>query len=201
VLFAANSVLTTIADRAFSGCFELKSLCVPASVTRIAEKCFLDCNFLTIVQFAAPSRIRELLDLPPHVGPIDVPDSVEELVLSGDSDGRSGWTLNFGPESRLRRIQIMPYCFITTQSGEHILSGNAWIEHAEWSKDPEHPKRAYYAAHGTPTKRELVPKGFLRFSPRLAKQVRAEREFELTQAKAVPVTPDPDYDALSRWSW
>jgi hypothetical protein len=199
VVFAANSVLSTIGDRAFSGCFSLASLCLPASLTRIAEKSFLDCDLLTMVGFEAPSRIRELLDLPPHAGPIDVPDSVEELVLSGDSDGRSGWHLIFGLESRLCRVQIMAHCFLSSKSGETTLWGSARIERAEWSKDPEHPKRSYCEAHGGTLKRELIPKGFLKFATHTVKQMRARAEFQGAQQQVVTV--ESDDEDLGRRFW
>jgi hypothetical protein len=128
VILAANSVLATIGHCTFCGCFALKSLFLPSSIMRIAEKGFLDCDSLEIVQFASPSRIRELLDLPPHGGPIDVPDSVELLVLSGDSQGRSGWILNFGVESRLSQVRIMAHCFLSTDADQMPMFGNARIE-------------------------------------------------------------------------
>jgi hypothetical protein len=192
VIFAPKSVVSKLHQYTFQGCFALKSLTLPASLTRIAEKCFLDCDSLVTVSFASPSRIRDLLDLPPYCGPTDIPDSVENLVLSGGTDGRSGWLLNFGLQSRLRRITIMAHCFLSTEPHSPTYESSARFERDEWNKDPEHPPLLYYGETEDKAPSTLIARGFLRFATRTVKQWRAEKEFEVFRRKVIVVHSDSE---------
>jgi hypothetical protein len=55
ILFSAKSRLRSIKRQAFSGCRELKSICIPASVTRLGIECFRGCSSLKSLDFSSNS--------------------------------------------------------------------------------------------------------------------------------------------------
>jgi hypothetical protein len=99
VTFPSDSKLNRIACAVFAGCVSLRSFCVPSLVEVLGHHCFLGCESLSSFTFAIPSRVERLLDV--GVETIDIPDSVEHLIVSTDLAGVTRHTLNFGHESKL----------------------------------------------------------------------------------------------------
>jgi hypothetical protein len=105
-----DSGVVRIEKAAFSMCMSLRSLILPTSVAFIGRNCFEDCHFLTNLTFSSPSRLRELLNLPPELaGLVSIPDSVEIICVHRYS---SPWTtpspkrtLGFGSDSKLKEIK------------------------------------------------------------------------------------------------
>jgi hypothetical protein len=106
VTFPTDSKLERIEDCAFWGCSSLKSLVVPSSLQFLGDCCFAGCDELLDFRFAWPSHLKELWDLPPRwSGLKDIPDSVEILEFLQCAKFRCEYTLNFGKESKLRKIK------------------------------------------------------------------------------------------------
>lgn len=109
IRFCRESILARIGDGAFQFCLALTKCIVPGSVEYIGKDCFEGCGSLSIFRIASPSRLRELLSLPPFLcGSLAIPDSVEVLkfrITPCTRQDRSGrCTLTFGRESRLHEI-------------------------------------------------------------------------------------------------
>jgi hypothetical protein len=118
--FLADSKLVRIEEMAFDQCSSLQSLVFPCSLESIGARCFREADFLSVLVFSSPCRLRELLDLPPKwYGIQDIPDSVEILSFSRGIDRnsppnflnerRGERTLTFGRESRLMEFRFNPY--------------------------------------------------------------------------------------------
>jgi hypothetical protein len=126
VTFPPDSKLSRIEAAAFQNCAQLRELTVPSSVKCIEQHCFQKCDQLSCFVIASPSLLRDLLDLPPAPhGPLEIPDSVEILLLPRRTVAASGHVLEFGPESRLRQLDIAhsllfmpkaPRCFVRAAS-------------------------------------------------------------------------------------
>jgi hypothetical protein len=100
----ADSHLVRLRSAVFTGCSVLSSLTIPVSVEYIGQRCFAQCFALRTLTFSAPSRLRALLDVPPRWrGVVTIPDSVERLCVS-NLPRASECVLDFGAESRLKRI-------------------------------------------------------------------------------------------------
>jgi hypothetical protein len=56
--FESESRLTRIEPEAFLFCWHLKSICIPASVEIIGQKCFADCRCLSSFTFESESESR-----------------------------------------------------------------------------------------------------------------------------------------------
>jgi hypothetical protein len=92
---------------AFADCSALSSLSIPPLVEFIGTGCFADCNSLSILRFGSPTRIRELLDLPPcWFGFHQIPDSVEQLEFKPVCPFGQHCVLTFGHESNLERVFV-----------------------------------------------------------------------------------------------
>jgi hypothetical protein len=126
VTFQAGSKLVRIEQEAFSGCSSLKRLCLPSSLEYVGANCFEGCRSMSTLEFAMPSHLRELMDLPQRWRRLgEIPDSVEILGLARwDMDlgwrdhmdlapvfgisiprQRTGrYALNFGRESMLKQV-------------------------------------------------------------------------------------------------
>jgi hypothetical protein len=102
-----DSAMARIAPLAFSKCYSLNSFIVPSSVEFLGEGCFRECYALLNLSFASPSKLRELLDLPPALsGVLAIPDSVEHLSMAKHSGCPCSRVLVFGPESRLSQVRL-----------------------------------------------------------------------------------------------
>jgi hypothetical protein len=100
-----NSEIARIGKWAFSQCRALQSIVLPSSVEFVGRFCFLECGSLSSLTFPSPSRLRELLDLPPALsGFVSIPDSVEILKFHRDDRRQLERTLLFGSESRLSKF-------------------------------------------------------------------------------------------------
>jgi hypothetical protein len=105
--FEPGSQLTTLGEEAFGYCKSLQAFRVPAGVTSVGDFCFGECKSLQSLVFEAPCRLRKLA-LQPHMEwpmqAIEIPDSVEELIveLGGSAGGR--FSINCGRESALREL-------------------------------------------------------------------------------------------------
>jgi hypothetical protein len=101
-----DSGVVRIEESVFMNCESLRSMVLPPSVEFVGLSCFCGCNSLSRFTFVLPSRVRELLDLPPAlVGFVDIPDSVEILSFGARLDNRHHRTLTFGVDSRLREVR------------------------------------------------------------------------------------------------
>jgi hypothetical protein len=104
VTFPGDSKLVWIQEELFCGCSSLGPICLPSSVERVSNHAFSGCTAMTQLAFATPSRIRDLLDLPPNlVGCVDIPDSVE--ILTVPTKQAPTTALRFGPDSKLTTIR------------------------------------------------------------------------------------------------
>jgi hypothetical protein len=107
VTFQDYSKLVRIERMAFAHCFSLKSLSLPPLLEFVGEHCFFDSSSFSILAFSSPSRLWELLDLPPlWTGFKEIPDSVEVLQFCRSHRHPDHCTLTFGDESRLRKVRI-----------------------------------------------------------------------------------------------
>jgi hypothetical protein len=143
----------------------------------VSEKCFLDCDSLATLRFESPARVRSLCDLPPHCGPVDIPDSVERMILSTDPDGHTEYVVNFGHDSRLSQIQFGAKAdLITDPEHSHFAvdSRKAW---ERWLKEAAGESSASRVDYGFGAAPPPIPRAFLRFAPRTLKKFRAEEEF------------------------
>jgi hypothetical protein len=103
--FPHDSEIVRIEEGAFGGCSSLPVLLVPSSVEFVGEFCFVNCHALLRLEFAAPSHLRGLLDLPPcPSGYGFVPDSVEYLAFCGAAKFYTRSVFAFGSESKLRSL-------------------------------------------------------------------------------------------------
>jgi hypothetical protein len=104
VFVPVDSKLVRIEKAAFSDCSALHSFFFPSLLEFVGEKCFYCSSCLTTLTFGSPSRLRELLDLPPlWIGCCTIPDSVERFSFCGNA--KVGRTLEFGGDSRLAWIR------------------------------------------------------------------------------------------------
>jgi hypothetical protein len=100
-----DSEVVRIGPMAFSCCLSLQSIDLPPSLEFVGDSCFHTCNSLTGWHFLAPSRLRELLDVPVTLsGIVAVPDSVEVVAFWRAPPPRAGRTLTFGCDSKLTEI-------------------------------------------------------------------------------------------------
>jgi hypothetical protein len=123
VTFAGDCKLELIRQSAFLSCSSIESFVVPSSVRFIGQDCFHGCDALRNFVLASPSHLEVLLDLPPDWrGFQDIPDSVEILGFSQGYEKPREYTLNFGNESKLRRIvafkhECVGHAFLRVSSG------------------------------------------------------------------------------------
>jgi hypothetical protein len=100
--FLPESKLVRIDSSAFPRCRLLRSFALPSSVEVLGGHCFDECSSLSSLIFESPAHVRELHSLPPALsGSLDIPDSVENLVIMA----RTINAVNFGSQSRPRAIQ------------------------------------------------------------------------------------------------
>jgi hypothetical protein len=105
VAFQVDPKLVRIEDGAFTFCRSLKSFFLPSLVEFVGERCFWGDDHIATLTFGSPSHVRELLSLPLNlVGVQTIPDSIEILSVSGDTESHTECILEFGPKSRLRKI-------------------------------------------------------------------------------------------------
>jgi hypothetical protein len=155
ITFLPDTRLVRIGASAFSRS-RFHDFCVPATVEYIGRNSFDECNRVENLTFLEPSRLRELLDLPPVLRkPIQIPDSVERIRFC-ETSLEAGGTVEFGNESRLahRTITRTP-----------ISTMNARGEMAPLFK---------------------LRRGFLRFCSRSLKLFRADAEFEEAATEGKP---------------
>jgi hypothetical protein len=106
VIFPKDSKLVRIERMAFGHCFSLTSLSLSPLLEFVGEHCFVDSSSFSTLTFSSPSRLRELLDLPPlWTGCNQIPDFVEVLHLCRSDLHPDPCTLTFGDESRLREVR------------------------------------------------------------------------------------------------
>jgi hypothetical protein len=104
--FEGGSKLTGIAPGVLAECISLRVITFPASMEVIEASLFVWCNSLRQLIFEMSSRLREL-GLPPSAfDPLCIPDSVEVLSADVLGPGRKSRVLQFGQESRLKRLRI-----------------------------------------------------------------------------------------------
>jgi hypothetical protein len=100
-----ESEVVRIGPCAFGCCSSLTSMVLPSTLEYVGAWCFRNCNSLHGLTFSSPSKLRELLTLPPALfGFVPIPASVEVLAVSplwrrGEERG-----LTFGDDSRLAKI-------------------------------------------------------------------------------------------------
>ena len=73
VIFAENSQLETIKERAFMSCHALEKITIPASVTHIGDYAFDECQNL--------SEVTILAQTPPTLGRSVFPEIAEDLSI------------------------------------------------------------------------------------------------------------------------
>jgi hypothetical protein len=104
--FEPESRLVRVEANAFSFC-QIPEFCIPATVEFIGMDCFQGCFKLVNLTFSTGSRLRELLGLPPQLpNTVNIPDSVEQLVLPDSLLTSGGRVIEFGPGSKLARVTI-----------------------------------------------------------------------------------------------
>jgi hypothetical protein len=109
VIFPYDSKLVRIERIAFGHCFHLQSLSLPPLLEFIGVLCFIDSSSFSTLIFASPSRLRQLLDVPPlWTGFKEIPDSVEVLHLCRSGRHPDSCTLVFGDESKLTEVGTSP---------------------------------------------------------------------------------------------
>jgi hypothetical protein len=97
-----DSKLVRIEGSAFFSCSSLTEFRIPASVEFVGRSCFGGCVKMSGFIIDSPSRLRDLLDIPPAFRrAIAIPDSVEKMVVSGDRQ-----MLEFGADSKLTACSI-----------------------------------------------------------------------------------------------
>jgi hypothetical protein len=123
VTLLPDSKLVRIEASALANCSALSSFVVPSSVVFVGESSFAGCCSLSRLQFACPSRVRELLTLPlSRDGLPEIPDSVEILSFVDELEWNCRYVLEFGSESKLKQIHRVHYwrprrrCFVRLKS-------------------------------------------------------------------------------------
>jgi hypothetical protein len=105
ITFLPDSKLVPLEQLVFAHCVVLSSLFIPPLVEFIGIDCFWYCSSLSILTFGSPTRIRELLDLPPDwFGFHSIPDSVEHLGFDRICPAGQHCVLTFSHESKLARL-------------------------------------------------------------------------------------------------
>jgi hypothetical protein len=95
--------------KAFSYC-DITQFCIPATVELIGQFCFCGCSQPVNLTFASRSRLTELLDLPPLLAnPVNIPDSVEQLVVPTSLLWSGGCVVEFGPGSELAEMTVKSF--------------------------------------------------------------------------------------------
>jgi hypothetical protein len=135
VIFEANCRIDRLDDGTFASC-SLESFCVPASVTFMDWDCFEAPTEAIAVIFESPSRVRKIVHFRPRATPaISFPDSLESLSLV--RDGARGFICSFGPDSRLRNLEISQAQFHRNGTG-FILLSESWLKRLrgviEWTE-------------------------------------------------------------------
>jgi hypothetical protein len=123
-MFLSDSELVCLDESAFAGCTTLSSLFILLSVEFIGIDCFANCNSLSLLRFESPTRIRELLDLPPcWIGFHSIPDSVEHLGFEPVCRAGQHCVLTFSDESNLANLVLLRSRTVTCfRSFLHISS-------------------------------------------------------------------------------
>jgi hypothetical protein len=83
--FESGSKLNRIGKGAFSGCASLESICIPASIEIVGEKCFYECTSLSSFAFEPGSKLnrigKEAFSGCASLESICIPASVRSLPL------------------------------------------------------------------------------------------------------------------------
>jgi hypothetical protein len=124
--FESRSKLIRIEALALSGCSSLKSICIPASVEIVCEKCFHACSLLSSLTFESGSKLKEIeaeafffcFSLPS----LRIPPSVSRL------------TANWAKNSSLARVIFESAASLRTmiETFNVDLSGNFDIAILHW---------------------------------------------------------------------
>jgi hypothetical protein len=117
-------------ERSFcDGCERLQSLFIPASVEFIGVRCFEKCDALSQLTFGAPSRLENLLDIPPRWdGFHAIPDGVTLLGVCARSGecvllfGRDSKLEMIGNPSRMIRVGCHSFVQLSSRSLKRIRS-------------------------------------------------------------------------------
>jgi hypothetical protein len=125
VAFEFNSTLTGIElNSRFCGS-SVRSICIPASVEILDDKCFSNCQSLSSLTFESDSHVTRIGKLAfkscELLLSICIPASVEVLCTESFADCRSLVSVSFESDSRLTRIEEM--AFFLLRIAVHLYSG------------------------------------------------------------------------------